>query len=73
MRLYQKKMEDGEGSSLEDTRPLPNEVLLDDILNSGGNYDIKNLAINTEYSDFSPMFFRFKSSSVLRLQKTLLF
>ncbi len=56
MRLYQKKMEDGEGSSLEDTRPLPNEVLLDDILNSGGNYDIKNLAINTEYSDFSPMF-----------------
>jgi outer membrane protein OmpA-like peptidoglycan-associated protein len=56
MRLYQKKMEDGQGSSLEDTRPLPNEVLLDDILNSGGNYDIKNLAINTEYSDFSPMF-----------------
>lgn len=56
MRLYKKKMENGEVSSLEDTRPLPNEVLLDNILNSGGDYEIKNLAINTEYSDFSPMF-----------------
>ena len=56
MRLYKKKMESGEVSSLEDPEPLPNEVVLDEILNSGGDYDIKNLSINTEYSDFSPMF-----------------
>jgi len=56
MRLYKKKMENGEVLSLEDTTPLPNEVVLDNILNTGGDYDIKNLAINTEYSDFSPMF-----------------
>lgn len=56
MRLYKKKMENGEVSSLEDTRPLPNEILLDNILNTGGDYEVKNLAINTEYSDFSPMF-----------------
>jgi outer membrane protein OmpA-like peptidoglycan-associated protein len=56
MRLYKKKMENGEVSSLEDTRPLPNEVLLDNILNTSSDYNIKNLAINTKYSDFSPMF-----------------
>ncbi len=56
MRLYNKKMENGEVSSLEDTKPLPNEMVLDNILNTDSDYDIKNLAINTEYSDFSPMF-----------------
>jgi len=55
MRLYNKKMK-SEDFGMNDTRPLPNEVVLDEILNSERDYELKNLAINTEYSDFSPMF-----------------
>lgn len=55
MRLYKKKAESGE-INLNDEKQLPNEIVLDNILNSGGDFDVKNLSINTEYSDFSPMF-----------------
>jgi len=56
MRLYNKKMEKGETAGLDDAIDLPNEVVLDGILNNEREYELKNLAINTEYSDFSPMF-----------------
>ncbi|NNE77901.1 MAG: OmpA family protein, partial [Pricia sp.] len=36
--------------------PNRNEVVLDNILHSESDYEIKNMGINTEYSDFSPMF-----------------
>ncbi|PKA98286.1 WD40 repeat protein [Flavobacteriaceae bacterium MAR_2009_75] len=53
MKLYNKKMK--EGVSSENVRPR-NEVALDNILISDQEYELKNLAINTKYSDFSPMF-----------------
>ncbi|TMM58966.1 cell envelope biogenesis protein OmpA [Maribacter algarum] len=56
MRLYNKKMKNGETAGLNDEISLPNEVVLDEILNNERDYELKNLAINTEYSDFSPMF-----------------
>jgi outer membrane protein OmpA-like peptidoglycan-associated protein len=56
MRLYNKKMEKGELGDLDSNTVLPNEIVLDEILNNEPDYEIKNLAINTEYSDFSPMF-----------------
>jgi len=55
MRLYNKKVKSDFSSSSSDG-PLPNEIILDNILANRENYDIKNLAINSEYSDFSPMF-----------------
>ncbi len=54
MRLYNKKVENGR-SSIGD-KPLPNEIVLDNILATTDNFNIKNLAINSEYSEFSPMF-----------------
>ncbi|MFS4492745.1 OmpA family protein [Maribacter sp. 2308TA10-17] len=56
MRLYNKKMEKGELADLDSNITLPNEMVLDEILNNESDYKLKNLAINTEYSDFSPMF-----------------
>jgi len=58
MRIYNRKVKD-EGtqmSSALNDQPLPNEVILDNILANRDNFDIKNMAINSEYSDFSPMF-----------------
>lgn len=56
MRLYGKKMKNGETAGLDEEITLPSEVVLDEILNNEQDYELKNLAINTEYSDFSPMF-----------------
>lgn len=58
IRLYNRKMKDGDYVSSIDNTDLgmPKEVVLDNLLNSEQNYEIKNMAINTEYSDFSPMF-----------------
>ncbi|WP_245224676.1 OmpA family protein [Pseudozobellia sp. WGM2] len=53
MKLYNKKMKDNVSS--ENVRPR-NEIALDNILTSDQEYELKNLAINTKYSDFSPMF-----------------
>jgi len=55
MRLYNKKMSKGEGE-IADERATPSEMVLDNILAANPEYEIKNLSINTEYSDFSPMF-----------------
>ncbi|VAW17639.1 Outer membrane lipoprotein omp16 precursor [hydrothermal vent metagenome] len=59
MRLYNRKMENEEVADMNgdvDKDPTANEMVLDKILSSEQNIDIKNMAINTEYSDFSPMF-----------------
>ncbi|MFH6603078.1 OmpA family protein [Maribacter algicola] len=58
MRLYDRKMKAGESTINDDidNNPTSTEVVLDNILNTEKNFDIKNMAINTEYSDFSPMF-----------------
>lgn len=56
MRLYNKKVENGNVTRVDSEVSLPNEVVLDEILNNTKDYELKNLAINTEYSDFSPMF-----------------
>lgn len=57
MRLYNKKMKKGDIGSLDTTEALTeNEKTLDGILSSKKNYELKNLAINSEYSEFSPMF-----------------
>tara|TARA_B100001750_G_scaffold55397_1_gene43450 strand:- start:1463018 stop:1465504 length:2487 start_codon:yes stop_codon:yes gene_type:complete len=57
MRLYNRKIKEGdENTASRDLLANGNEVVLDNILGSGADYEIKNLAINTKYSDFSPMF-----------------
>lgn len=58
MRLYNRKIKNdlSSANSSIDDKPLPNEVVLDNILATKENFKIKNLAINSEYSDFSPMF-----------------
>ena len=57
MRLYERKMRNGEGRDLEDmNKPIPNEVLLDNIRNTSGEYEVKNIGVNSPYSDFAPMF-----------------
>ncbi len=58
MRLYNRKMRSGEvdGNGDIENNPTPNEVVLDRILGTEKNFDIKNMAVNTKYSDFAPMF-----------------
>jgi len=58
MRLYNRKLKNGGVTAIDnDPETTSNEVVLDNILNVEQNFDIKNLAINSEYSDFSPMFY----------------
>ncbi len=58
MRLYDKELKKGNSRDLEDlTRATPNEIQLDNILSTEEKYNIANLAINSKYSDFSPMFY----------------
>jgi outer membrane protein OmpA-like peptidoglycan-associated protein len=57
MRLYNKKMNKGDLASLnKNLNQTANEVVLDNILSAEKNFELKNLAINSEYSEFSPMF-----------------
>lgn len=55
MRLYGRKTADEE-LAVNDAQASRNDAVLDTIINSEQNLEIKNMAINTEYSDFSPMF-----------------
>ncbi len=58
MRLYDKEMKKGNSRALEDfSRATPDEVILDNILSAEETFSIANLAINSKYSDFSPMFY----------------
>lgn len=56
MRLYNRKTENGENESLDNIKIAANEIVLENILGSEDDYEVKNMAINTKYSDFSPMF-----------------
>ena len=53
MRLYNKKMKNDRttSSSIE-----TNEIVLDEILNKPRTIEIQNLSVNSEYSEFAPMF-----------------
>ncbi len=58
MRLYNRKMKNPD-ATLQDKmneNVLPNEVVLDELRNSKQDFDVFNLAINSKYSEFSPMF-----------------
>lgn len=59
MRLYDKKLKkEGGRYALDDPRTTPKEKVLDNILSTEQqDYTIRNLATNSEYSDFSPMFY----------------
>ncbi len=58
MRLYNRKLKDENINSQQVISEYErNEAVLDNILSTAKNFDIKNLAINSEYSDFSPMFY----------------
>ncbi len=53
MRLYNKKMlRESETPSVVEK----NEMVLDEILNAPKKFEIQNLSVNSEYSDFAPMF-----------------
>ncbi len=53
MRLYNKKMKNDNNAS---SAAVQNEMVLDEILNTPNKFEIKNLSVNSEYSDFAPMF-----------------
>jgi len=55
MRLYDRAAKN-DNLDLDATEARPNEIVLDNILGAEQDFEIKNLSINTEYSDFSPMF-----------------
>ncbi len=58
MRLYDREMKKGNTRELQDlSRATRDEIVLDNILNTEEAIDISNLAINTKYSDFSPMLY----------------
>ena len=56
MRIYEKSTSNSADNELVSTEPTAREIALDKVLNTDQDYELKNLAINTEYSDFSPMF-----------------
>ncbi|WP_222937207.1 OmpA family protein [Cytophaga sp. FL35] len=53
MKLYDKKVKE---EGLDKPKIERSEMVLDNILGSEREMELKNLAINTKYSDFSPMF-----------------
>ncbi|MCK0191643.1 OmpA family protein [Arenibacter sp. F20364] len=57
MRLYDKQVEQGNVGSKLDFKAGKKEAVLDKILNMELKFGLKNLAINTKYSEFSPMFY----------------
>jgi len=58
MRLYNKKLKKEDAAVLaDDSRATPREVILDNILSADASSTIKNLAINSKYSDFGPMYY----------------
>ncbi|MGB5205518.1 MAG: OmpA family protein [Eudoraea sp.] len=58
MRLYDREMKKGNTRELEDlSRATRDEIILDNLLGAEEKIDLLNLAINSKYSDFSPMFY----------------
>ena len=58
LRLYDKKMEEELSAPRDPEEAKEREVVLDNILNSEEAFAVKNLEINSKYSDFAPMFYR---------------
>ena len=58
MRLYNRKIKNPAASISEKNaqNALPTEVILDELRNTKQDFDVHNLAINSKYSEFSPMF-----------------
>ena len=58
MRLYDRKLKNPNASNFDDldSKVLTKEVVLDELRNTKKNFDVFNLAINSRYSEFSPMF-----------------
>lgn len=75
MRIYNKM--EKKGSAEASAQELKNEILLDKIISTNDKFDVKTVAVNTEYSDFSPMFYgddqvvyaSSKDSSVFKTRK----
>lgn len=58
MRLYNKKLKKEDAALLSDENSAtPREVILDNILSAEESSTIKNLAINSKFSDFGPMYY----------------
>jgi len=57
MRLYNRKTKNGDFANMDDeTAQTRNEIILDNILSTEEKVDIRNTAINSKYSEFSPAF-----------------
>lgn len=57
MRLYNRKLKKEDPIATNNTeKATPNEIVLDNILGTSKDFEVKNLSINSEYSEFSPMF-----------------
>ncbi|WP_298485383.1 OmpA family protein [uncultured Maribacter sp.] len=57
MRLYNRKLKREDLSPINNTeKATPNEIVLDNILGTSKKFEVKNLSVNSEYSEFSPMF-----------------
>jgi len=56
MRIYNTKIKNEKAPILNPKENTLNEKVLDNILKSKQEYELKNISINTVYSDFSPMF-----------------
>jgi outer membrane protein OmpA-like peptidoglycan-associated protein len=57
LRLYDKKVEKTPAGKMRKEALQRREALLDNILNAEDLFEIKNLEINSKYSDFAPMFY----------------
>lgn len=57
LRLYDKKVEKTPAGKLRKEALQQREALLDNILGAEDLFEIKNLEINSKYSDFAPMFY----------------
>lgn len=57
MRLYDKGVQKSNAGFTSDINASQKETVLDNILKAEHKYGLKNLAINTKYSEFSPMFY----------------
>ena len=56
MRIYN-KIENNESIDIDTNTETHNEVVLDNIIKEDDKFIVKNLTVNSEYSDFSPMFY----------------
>ncbi|NNK11459.1 MAG: hypothetical protein HKP08_08965, partial [Flavobacteriaceae bacterium] len=58
MRIYDRRVrKEGMRYTVNDPRTTPKEKVLDNILDTELEYTLRNVATNSEYSDFSPMFY----------------